>query len=181
MTATSFLGTLANENHRLIAQDGFSRFECKCGEQFNSWSEYSNHLQDPNAFGQELPQTMKPAPSGGDTNPNSISTEYLLQMRRELFAKLDQVLLDKGNDYNAAQQESGDTLFNLRIASIMGIVPSPEMGILVRLGDKFMRLASLLNPGVQQKVKDESIEDTIGDAINYLTYIAAFRRKRAGR
>jgi hypothetical protein len=123
-----------------------------------------------------LPQNVPASPYGAP-----ISKEELLAYRARLFAKLDQVLLDKGNDYNAAQQNAGDTLFNLRIAAIMGIVPSPEQGILVRLGDKFMRLASLLSAGVTQKVKDESVEDTIGDAINYLTYIAAMRMKKVGK
>lgn len=110
-----------------------------------------------------------------------ISKEELLAYRAKLFQKLDDVLIAKGHDYNAMQQEGGDTLFNLRVCAMLGIVPRPEDGILVRLSDKLMRVVSLTRPGVGQAVKDESIEDTIGDAINYLTYVGAMLRKKAGK
>jgi len=103
-----------------------------------------------------------------------ISKENLLEMRKRLNKKADEILVNKGNDYNAAQQESGDTLFNLRVCALMGIVPSPIDGILVRLADKLMRLTSLTRPGVTQRVLDESLEDTVIDAKNYLDYILAF-------
>lgn len=108
-----------------------------------------------------------------------ISKEELLEYRAGLFKKLDGVLVAKGNDYNSEQQESGDTLFNLRVSAILGITKTPIDGILVRLSDKLMRLVSLTRPAAVQKVKDESIEDTIGDAINYLTYVGAMLRKKA--
>jgi len=110
-----------------------------------------------------------------------ISKEELIEYRKKLFVKLDGILIAKGGDYNGAQQESGDTLFNLRVAAMLGIVPTPETGILVRLSDKLMRLCSLLRPNATQHVKDESIEDTIGDAINYLSYVGAMLAKKAGR
>lgn len=80
-------------------------------------------------------------------------------------------LIDKkGHDYNREQQESGDTLFNLKVAEILGIVPTAERGILVRLSDKFMRLVSLMAPGVEAKVSDESVRATVHDFHNYLDY-----------
>jgi hypothetical protein len=102
-----------------------------------------------------------------------ISKEALLKMRHRLNAKADALLLAKGNDYNAQQQEAGDTLFNLRICAILGIVPSPIDGILVRMSDKLARLVSLTRPGVISKVKDESLEDTVVDLRNYADYLLA--------
>jgi hypothetical protein len=107
-----------------------------------------------------------------------ISKEELIEMRRKWFAKADSILLSKGNDYNASQQDAGDTLFNLRTCAMLGVVSSPVDGILVRLSDKLMRLISLTRPSTVQKVKDESIEDTVIDAINYLTYALAMIQKR---
>lgn len=80
-------------------------------------------------------------------------------------------LIDKkGADYNREQQLSGDTLFNLRVSEILGIVPTAERGILVRLSDKFMRLISLMQPGVEAAVRDESVRDTVKDIHNYADY-----------
>ena len=81
-------------------------------------------------------------------------------------------LIDKkGADYNRDQQLAGDTLFNLKVCSLLGIVPSTEEGILVRLSDKFMRLISLTKPGREAAVSNESVLDTINDCHNYLDYL----------
>jgi hypothetical protein len=78
----------------------------------------------------------------------------------------------KGADYNRAQQLDGDTLFNLTVASHLGIVDSVTKSILVRISDKLMRLISLTgNPHEEVAVKDERIADTIEDTINYLVYL----------
>lgn len=90
-------------------------------------------------------------------------------------------LIDKkGADYNRDQQLAGDTLFNLKVAEILGIVPTAERGILVRLSDKFMRLISLMAPGREAAVKDESIRDTVRDMHNYLDYCLQIWEERQG-
>lgn len=109
-----------------------------------------------------------------------IAKDDLIRMRQRLNAKADALLIAKGNDYNAQQQEAGDTLFNLRICTLLGIVPTPVDGILVRLGDKFARLVSLTRPGVVQKVANESIEDTVLDIRNYADYLLAFIKEQRG-
>ena len=111
---------------------------------------------------------------------DSISKEELLKMRVRLNTKADELLDSKGNDYNSQQQNAGDTLYNLRVCAILGIVPSPVDGILVRLSDKFMRLISLTRPGVVQKVKDESLEDTVIDIRNYVDYLLAMVKRERG-
>jgi len=45
------------------------------------------------------------------------------------------------------------------------------IGIIVRLGDKISRYKNLsTNKNIEQKVKDESLKDTLMDIINYATY-----------
>lgn len=109
----------------------------------------------------------------------AISLEKVLAAQSALFKKAQELVARKGNDYNGLQQESGDTLFNMRVSSLLGITTSPVQGVLVRLSDKFMRLASLTRLGAKRQVTGESIEDTIIDAINYLTYLKLFLEEEA--
>lgn len=106
--------------------------------------------------------------------------EYVKQFREDMHAQSMAIIEKKGHDYNHKQQHGGDTLFNLRVAALLGIVESPSQGVLVRLCDKLMRLASLLTPGVEAQVKDESIRDTIADVHNYIDYCyILFEEERA--
>lgn len=99
------------------------------------------------------------------------SLDEVIQFRQQMFDESMSLIKQKGHDYNRTQQEGGDTLFNLRVCEILGIVPSAERGILVRLSDKFMRLISLVSPGVEASVKDESVKDTVKDIHNYVDYL----------
>lgn len=99
------------------------------------------------------------------------SLEDVLKFRAERYEKSTALIRKKGADYNRDQQENGDTLFNLRVCELLGIVPSTEEGILVRLSDKLMRLVSLTKPGREAEIKDESVLDTIDDIHNYIDYL----------
>ena len=111
----------------------------------------------------------------------AISKEDLLKMRARLNARADELLVNKGNDYNSQQQEAGDTLFNLRACFLLGIVGSPVDGILVRMSDKMQRLISLTRANVVQKVKDESLEDTVVELRNYADYLLAMVKEAKGQ
>lgn len=103
--------------------------------------------------------------------------EEVLQTRKELYEKSSGIIKKKGMDYNRNQQEK-DTLFNMRVSSLLGITNNPCQGILVRLSDKLMQLSSLtVDPSQNPEVKDESVEDTIADAHNYLDYLLVFYRE----
>lgn len=84
---------------------------------------------------------------------------------KETFAKAAKISEAKNKDY--ASEEDG--LKNFRSSELVKI--SMEKAILVRLMDKISRIANLLDrPNV---VKDESITDSILDAINYLAILKA--------
>jgi hypothetical protein len=51
-----------------------------------------------------------------------------------------------------------------------------ELGILVRLSDKLARLRTYCERG-ELKIKDESVEDTIIDAINYLVLLMGYIKR----
>jgi uncharacterized protein YajQ (UPF0234 family) len=104
-----------------------------------------------------------------------ITLDQVAKRQDLLFDKCKSLVKMKGADYNREQQQSGDTLFNMRVSKLLGITDTTTQGVLTRLSDKFMRLISLTkNPKVQAQVKDESVRDTIVDAINYLTYLSLF-------
>ena len=111
------------------------------------------------------------------------SLEAVKKFRQEMFNDSMALVDKKGADYNREQQLSGETLFNLKVAELLGIVPTAERGILVRLSDKFMRLISLMQPGVEAAVKDESLRDTVKDIHNYADYALLLweERKAANR
>lgn len=108
-----------------------------------------------------------------------ISLDDVLAYRKERFEKSLALVKTKGADYCRDQQASGDSLFNMRVAEILGIVPNTETGILVRLSDKFMRIISLAkDPGREAAIPQEKLEETVDDFHNYLDYILLFRKER---
>ena len=107
--------------------------------------------------------------------------DQVKQFRQARYEASMALIDQKGHDYNRDQQEAGDTLFNLRVCELLGIVPSTEEGILVRLSDKLMRLISLTKPGREAAVKDESVLDTINDLHNYVDYLGLIWQQRRAR
>lgn len=110
----------------------------------------------------------------------SITLEEVKRDHRYLTTKALQLVEKKGADYNRAQQNNGDTLFNLRVARLLGIVQTDEQSILVRMSDKVMRLISLTSPEELQTPanEDEKVEDTVIDLINYAVYLYAVHTRR---
>ena len=84
----------------------------------------------------------------------------------QIIQELSEVRAQKGHDYSGTE----DTLDNLRAFSWQGVV--------VRLGDKFHRLKHFIksNNG-KLKVKDESIEDTMQDFVNYALFMLILYRQ----
>ena len=104
-----------------------------------------------------------------------ISLNGVLEFRKEMFKASLALVKKKGTDYCRDQQKAGDTLFNLRVAALLGVVPNSTTSVLVRLTDKMMRLISLTkDPRRKPSVKDESVLDTIRDIHNFVDYLALF-------
>ncbi len=87
---------------------------------------------------------------------------------RDTYAKAIEIIEKKNADY-ATQ---ADPFANFRTANILGL--SVEKGILVRTLDKIMRVNNLLEH--EAFVTEESMEDTLTDAINYLAILKAYRQ-----
>lgn len=81
----------------------------------------------------------------------------------QLLEELAKLHDAKNADYAG---EEGDPFRNFRKAEMLGI--SASTGCLVRMGDKWSRIESLVNKGEEdRKVKDESLVDTVKDLAVY--------------
>lgn len=92
----------------------------------------------------------------------------------ELESDIDMLIMDlrklrtaKGHDYSSQV----DTLANLRLFGWPYVI--------ARCGDKVSRIASFVKNGILE-VKDESIEDTLKDNINYALYALIMYRQERG-
>ena len=104
-----------------------------------------------------------------------ITTKDISRFQDQIFEKCRSDMNNKGNDYSGLGE---DTFANIRLAYDLGLVKTPAASAFVRGLDKVMRLKNLTDPEVSQKVKDESIVDTLGDLINYFTYIVLLDKER---
>jgi len=98
----------------------------------------------------------------------------LSEIADDLFEKCHNVLVAKNKDYSGAT----DSLRNFKVsAEVSGVTMS--QGILTRLMDKMLRVGNLIKN--EAVVKDESIYDTLMDAINYCVILyAALQEERNG-
>jgi len=85
----------------------------------------------------------------------------------ETYKKCLQTSKKKNDDYAG----SDDPFANFKRSRVVGV--DVGRGILVRLMDKIARVSNCLDGDVE--VKDERVEDTILDAINYLAILKAWR------
>lgn len=74
----------------------------------------------------------------------------------------------KNADYGGRK----DALNNFRLSETLGI--PMDLACLIRMSDKMARISTLRNN--EAKVKDESIEDTIKDLINYSAILLVILR-----
>ena len=92
------------------------------------------------------------------------STE-LFSVADMTFTNCSTTLKAKNHDY---AKNDADALRNFKAVEFFNLTDI-SVGVCVRLCDKFMRICNLLNS--KAAVKDETIEDTIDDMINYLVIL----------
>lgn len=85
----------------------------------------------------------------------------------ETFNKGLSIVARKNNDY----AKGDDPFRNFKFANLVGL--SVEKAILVRISDKLARISNVLDKK-SISVVDESLDDTIIDAINYLAILKAW-------
>lgn len=96
----------------------------------------------------------------------------LLTDMQETFDKCIATAKKKNNDY--AGENTLDPYKNFRGSEFVGV--PPDRAILVRLMDKIARVSNLLEQ--ENAVKDESIHDTLEDAINYIAILKSYLKNK---
>lgn len=97
------------------------------------------------------------------------SPNFLLTSVRNTFSRIVATIDRKNSDY------AGDAAPFKNFESCQRAGISVQAGIFVRFLDKVTRLENLLDGNRQTKVADESVDDTIDDAIGYLACLKARR------
>ncbi len=95
-------------------------------------------------------------------------SNILLQDLSDTFRSCLEIAIRKNNDY--AGNKAVDVFKNIRASEMIGV--RPEKAIMVRLMDKMSRVSNLLDQ--EAAVKDESIEDTLNDIINYTGILKSY-------
>ena len=90
----------------------------------------------------------------------------------ELYANNVAISRRKNADY----ANEHDALANFKACEAFGI--PAEIGILVRMTDKLMRISNLIKPGAEAKVKDESVLDTLSDLANYSAILRIYLEEK---
>jgi hypothetical protein len=103
--------------------------------------------------------------------------DELLAMHQSLCTKAYELMKRKNADY--AGRHGVEPFANFTRCEAMGICKT-EAGMLVRMTDKMSRLSSFVEAGVFQ-VKDESLEDTILDMINYSVLFYSYLQSQKER
>jgi len=94
----------------------------------------------------------------------------LLTIADKTFERCLNTLQKKNADYAGNETQTNDALRNFKLVSYLNIT-STTSGILVRLCDKLSRISNIYNR--VEEVKEETVFDTIEDAINYLIILKA--------
>lgn len=98
-----------------------------------------------------------------------MNQEQFLENIRVTYQTGVEIIIRKNADY----ANSDNPFKNFESASVVGI--GVERAILLRVLDKLSRISNLISK--EAAVKDETIEDTLIDAINYLAILKAYRER----
>lgn len=130
---------------------------------------FSNSIMAGYDHAQRTPPEGKQVILGKDSNYSNLTArERLMISVKQTNERCLEIMRKKNADYSGG---TGDPYANFRSSTIYGI--HPVIGMLMRIGDKFQRVRSFVEKGELQ-VKDESVKDSIEDAINYLHLILGF-------
>lgn len=105
-----------------------------------------------------------------------MNKDQYLEYHAQQCEKMKAIVKAKNEDYTGTDP---DPFANFSKVEKLGICPT-EVGMLVRLNDKFSRIISFVQKGFLL-VADESVEDTCLDAANYFIFLAAYLKSKKSK
>lgn len=113
-----------------------------------------------------------------------VKSTQLFDSIKHTFDDILQMLNRKNSDY-AGDEDAYKNFMDPELTAILQEqwpqMDAVELGIRIRLKDKWSRINTLFLGQKEAKVKDESIEDTLRDTIGYIAIWLAYREwRRAG-
>lgn len=117
---------------------------------------------------------MSEGPQAPPSKAIITTAAQLVAFHQEMTGKALEIMKKKNQDY-ADPEKSGDPFKNFRGCEQAGLC-SAEVGVMIRLGDKFSRLGNLLTK--EAAVTDESFLDTSVDILNYIILLNGLRNER---
>lgn len=106
-----------------------------------------------------------------------IDRAELLRLHDIFCAQAKAIMVKKNQDYTGGSK-SIDPFFNFRGSVALGI--EPEMGLMIRMQDKFQRVCAFINNGTLA-VNDEGVKDIIHDLINYSILLGGLLLERQNK
>jgi len=103
-----------------------------------------------------------------------MNRNQLLQHHEDLCQAARDLMHMKNHDY--AGSEGDSPWMNFQRSEIMGICKT-QQAFMVRIMDKISRLITFTNTG-ELLVKEEGVEDSIVDIINYMVLLSAFLKDK---
>lgn len=101
-----------------------------------------------------------------------MNREQLYKSMEQTFKQCLEISARKNNDY----AKDDDPFRNFKISEVVGV--PVERGIMVRMMDKVSRIANSLD--TELLVKDETVEDTLNDLVNYAAILKAYIASKKG-
>lgn len=151
------------ESHKPLAEDKLHKLDCNLDKAIMSASKRNNEKIHDMLWGTS------------SVNPNGIfehiEENVLLKDMRKTFEDCMKTAIAKNSDYGGSND---DPYANFRNSTIAGV--PVEKGIMVRMMDKISRISTLMEKEAQ--VKDEAIEDTLMDLINYAAILKSYLKNK---
>lgn len=117
----------------------------------------------------------KPVPLPAEDGPQPPADNHMVESVAATYSKCLDIMRKKSHDYAGLE----NPYLNFETVQRVGL--SVQLGIFIRFLDKVTRLENLLKPDATKPfVTEETVEDTIEDAINYLAILKARRQLEKG-
>tara|TARA_B100000749_G_scaffold273571_1_gene256697 strand:+ start:2616 stop:2990 length:375 start_codon:yes stop_codon:yes gene_type:complete len=105
-----------------------------------------------------------------------MNREGYKQFHEEMCRDCLVLSMSKNYDYSGGEDDR-DPFLNFKAVEQLGMGVTTEQGLMVRLSDKLRRLSGFVKTG-KFRVSDETLRDTVMDAINYLCLLAAYEEAK---